>query len=270
MAAVGDFGEAARWPRRLRSGPTPDPDGSVQTAMRLPTAPVAGVPPIGPSADHPETGRLSRSAEAGSDAIGRLKAGCRQGGPDTMARLPYADPEEMPDGYEELLVSSLQGRPINAYRVLGTNPEILRGERAFAATLWNDTGLDPRRRELVILAVAREMDSPYEWHQHVRIAPNEGVTRDEIEAIAAGRTDRFDPDERVLMEYAVAVIRGRVDDALHEEIAARYAESTVVGIALLAAGYQLVARFLDAFDVDLEESFVGWDLTNYEQVVHGG
>lgn len=187
-----------------------------------------------------------------------------------MARLPYADPEEMPDGYEELLVSSLQGRPINAYRVLGTNPEILRGERAFAATLWNDTGLDPRRRELVILAVAREMDSPYEWHQHVRIAPNEGVTRDEIEAIAAGRTDRFDPDERVLMEYAVAVIRGRVDDALHEEIAARYAESTVVGIALLAAGYQLVARFLDAFDVDLEESFVGWDLTNYEQVVHGG
>lgn len=184
-----------------------------------------------------------------------------------MARLPYADPADMPDGYDELLVSSLQDRPINAYRVLGTNPEILRGERAFAATLWNDTGLEPRQRELVILAVAREMDSRYEWHQHVRIAPNVGVTKDEIRAIAEGRTDRFDPDERILMEYGVAVIRGRVDESLHEEIAARYAESTIVGIALLAAGYQLVARFLAAFDVDLEESFVGWDLANYEQVV---
>lgn len=184
-----------------------------------------------------------------------------------MARISYADEADMPPGYEDLVVSSLQGRPINAYRVLGSNPEVLKGERDFAAAVWHDTGLSDRRRELVILAVASGLRSAYEWHQHVRIAPGEGVTEEELLAIAEGDFDAFEPAEATLMRYAVAVIDRAVDDELFEAVAAHFDESTIVGITLLAGGYQMVAGFLDAFDVDLEEAFVGWDLHDYASVV---
>jgi len=73
-----------------------------------------------------------------------------------MARVPYADASDVPDEYEELLESSLQEKPLHVYRSLGNNPEVLAGLRSFLGSLWTDSGLSDRDRELVILAAARE------------------------------------------------------------------------------------------------------------------
>lgn len=178
-----------------------------------------------------------------------------------MARLSYADEDDLPEEHRHLLESTLQdGKPLNIYRAFGNNPPVLAGLRGFLGALWEETGLTPYRRELVILTVAGEMDSQYEWHQHVRIAREAGVSDGEIRAISRGRFDGFDPGERALVSYARAVVRGAVDDERHDALCEHVDDATAVGTATLAGAYLMVARLLDAFAVETEEPFLGWDL----------
>ncbi|RLM67817.1 carboxymuconolactone decarboxylase family protein [Halorubrum sp. Atlit-26R] len=178
-----------------------------------------------------------------------------------MARVPYAEAADVPDEYEDLLESSLQGKPLHVYRSVGNNPEVLAGLRSFLGSLWTDSGLTERERELVILAVASEVGNRYEWHQHVNIARGVGIGDDEIAALGAGETGPLGEEETTLVEYALAVVRGEVDAVAHDEIAALYDDGTIVGIAAAAEGYDALGGMIDAFDLDLEPGteFHGWD-----------
>ncbi|WP_418284629.1 carboxymuconolactone decarboxylase family protein [Halorubrum sp. DTA46] len=178
-----------------------------------------------------------------------------------MARVPYVDASDVPDEYEDLLESSLQGKPLHVYQSIGNNPEVLAGLRSFLGSLWTDSGLSDRERELVILASAREAGNRYEWHQHVNIARGVGIDDDEIAAVGTGDLDPLSEDETTLIEYAHAVIRGEVDAIAHDEIAGVYDDETIVGIAAAAQGYDALAGVIDAFDLELEAGteFHGWD-----------
>lgn len=176
-----------------------------------------------------------------------------------MARVPYAEAEDVPEEYRDLLVSELQGRPLHVYRSIANNPEVLAGLRSFLGSLWNDSGLSDRHRELVILAVASETRNHYEWHQHVRIARDEDISDETISAISRQELDELDDDEATLVRYAFAVVRGEVDDDLHDAVAELYDDETIVGIAAVAQGYAGLGGIIDAFDLECEEEFVGWD-----------
>ena len=189
-----------------------------------------------------------------------------------MARVPYVDAADVPDDHEALLESSLQNRPLNVYRSIGNNPAVLAGMRSFLRSLWNDSGLSDRERELVILATAAEIGSRYEWHQHVTIARDVGIDDAVIAAIgaggvgggvsgAAGDPGGLDANERNLIGYVRAVVRGEVDAVAHAAIAASYDEAAIVGIAALAQGYVALGGLIRAFDLELEpgRAFHGWD-----------
>ena len=180
-----------------------------------------------------------------------------------MARVPYVDPEDLAPEYRDLVVSSLQpGKTVNVYSAIGNNEEVLSGFRGFLGALWTDSGLTDRQRELVILTVASELGSTYEWHQHVNIATDAGLSEAEVAAVARDDRDPFDPTEARLMAYARAVARGRVVDPIADALAEDFDEATLAGIAATAAGYVALGLVIDALGVDLEagESFVGWDL----------
>lgn len=181
-----------------------------------------------------------------------------------MARVPYVDETALPGEQQDLLVSALQGIELNVYRAVGNNPETLYGLRTLLGALWRDSGLDPEQRELVILAVANETGSEYEWHQHVAIACEVGVSDSDILAVAADDLGRFDRGDQAIIQYALAVVRGDVDDDCHAALAARHGPATVVGVTALASGYLSIVRLLAALDVDTERPFVGWQLENDE------
>ncbi|GAB7008227.1 carboxymuconolactone decarboxylase family protein [Halorubrum trueperi] len=178
-----------------------------------------------------------------------------------MARVPYADASDVPDEYEDLLESKLQGKPLHVYESIGNNPEVLAGLRSFLGSLWTDSGLSDRERELVILAAAAETRNRYEWHQHVNIARGVGIDDGVIAAIGAGDLGPLDVGETALVEYALAVLRGDVDAVVHASIAERYDDEVIVGIAAIARGYDALGGIIDAFDLELESgsSFHGWD-----------
>ncbi|SMO51628.1 carboxymuconolactone decarboxylase family protein [Halorubrum cibi] len=178
-----------------------------------------------------------------------------------MARVPYAEPADVPDEHEELLESVLQGKPLNVYRSLGNNPAVLAGMRAFLRSLWHDSGLTDREREFVILATAATIDNRYEWHQHVNIARDVGIDDAVIAGVGTGDLTALDDGERTLVEYVRAVVRESVDAVTHESIAALYDESEIVGIAATAQGYAALGGLIRAFDLELESgtAFHGWD-----------
>jgi alkylhydroperoxidase family enzyme len=176
-----------------------------------------------------------------------------------MARVPLLDRTDLPEEYRYLLDEDVMGE-LNLFRAMGNNPEVFQSYVRYGSTLWTDAGLEQADVERCILAIARTLDARYEWHQHVPIARDAGVPDDEILAIADGDLDGFDDRHRALLEYVQAVAEGDVDDATHEALAAHVDDETVVGATLLAGQYLATARFLDALDVPLEDSFVGWDL----------
>lgn len=180
-----------------------------------------------------------------------------------MARIPYVDKGDLDSTYRDLVVSSLQpGKTVNVYGAIGNNPEVLRGLREFLGTLWNHSGLDDRQREIVILTAASEAGSTYEWHQHVSIALDAGLDRDEISALARDDRTPFSETERALVAYTRAVSRGRVTDVLHDAVSEFLDDETVVGAAATAAGYTALAGLIDALGVEIEsgDEFVGWNL----------
>ncbi|MDL5363873.1 carboxymuconolactone decarboxylase family protein [Halalkalicoccus sp. NIPERK01] len=180
-----------------------------------------------------------------------------------MARVPYAVDEDLDPEYRDLVVSSLQpGKRVNVYSAVGNNQEVLAGLRGFLGALWSDSGLSDRQRELLILTVASEIGSAYEWHQHVNIATDLGISEGEIRAIARDERPPFSEEERALVAYGRAVIRGRVTDAHHEALAEYLDDRAVVGAAAVAAAYLALGRVIDALGVELEssEEFVGWEV----------
>jgi len=179
-----------------------------------------------------------------------------------MARVHYVTQDELDSADRDLVVSSLQpGKTVNVYSAVGNNGAVLRGLHEFLGALRTDSGLTDRQREVVVLTVASELRSEYEWHQHVSIAADAGLDREEIAAIARDDRGSFSADELALVAYTRAVARGRVGDAHHEALREQFDAETVVGTACTAAGYLALGRLIDALGVEIEDgdAFVGWD-----------
>lgn len=176
-----------------------------------------------------------------------------------MARVPLLDRTDLPDDYRYLLDEDVMGE-LNLFRAMGNNPEVFQSYVRYGSTLWTEAGVDAADLERCILAVARALDAEYEWHQHVPLARENGVSDAEIRAIAEEDLDHFDDRRRALLRYVQAVAEGDVDAATHESLAAHVDDETVAGVTLLATHYLATARFLEALEVPLEGSFVGWDV----------
>ena len=177
---------------------------------------------------------------------------------DGMSRLSHLVQDDLPDDYQYLLSEDAMGE-INLLCVMAHNPDALQAYMRYGSALWRDCGLDAVDVERVILAVARELDAAYEWHQHYPIARSEGVPAMELAAITDDRTDALDSRVAALTTYAQAVTTDDVDDAVFTAAAEFLDDATLAGTTLLATHYLATQRFLSAFDIPIEdETFVGW------------
>jgi alkylhydroperoxidase family enzyme len=173
-----------------------------------------------------------------------------------MTRLELLDLEDIPEEYHHLFTDDYLGDR-HIFRVWAHNPEILEATLEYLNTLYEQ--LTPRRKELVILTVARTHGARYEWHQHVDIARNKGVETDEIRSIGGGDFSGFDDEEFVLLQYAEAVATGDVTDQIHGALAEAYDPGQIVAIGLLIDFYVGLCNYVAAVDLPFEGGeFVGW------------
>ncbi len=180
-----------------------------------------------------------------------------------MTRLPLATRDDFPEELKYVWDRTVAGEtPPNIFRVMGNNPPLLRNYLRLGNSLWGDSGLDTATRELIILRTAFLARSVYEWHQHVRIGRQAGLTDDRIKALQDWRNSNlFSDPERILLDYADAVAESpHPRQELHDAMAKHFPPATIVAVNLLVGFYQMTARFLGGMEVETEEPFIGWDL----------
>lgn len=132
----------------------------------------------------------------------------------------------------------------------------------FTDRIWRSSGLEPSERELVILAVATELDSRPLWQQHVRVGLDIGIPRDVVLAISDSDVAQLEGRDRAIAQFATKFVRGAVTDVDYQVLESHVDDETAVGIGLLAASYVTFERVLKTLQIDVTEEFVGWKLSN--------
>lgn len=169
-----------------------------------------------------------------------------------MPRLPLLDPETAPDAVKALLSPE---RP-SAIALLFGHAETNWPRLAdLLLSILAEQQLEGRLRELAILRVARLRGATYEWEQHVGISQAAGVSAEQVEAIAGGRTqaDCFDDLERLVLEAATRLVEdGTLEAELVARLAAALSPREAVELLLAAGVYEALAKLMNALDLEGE------------------
>ena len=166
-----------------------------------------------------------------------------------MSSIPLAPlPEDVAQR-----VAALGAHQVNLYRALAHAPGLLRAWMDFAWLLRGHTATSRRLRELMILRTALLHHSPYEWHQHRRMAREEGVSETQVAELEMWRVSTaFDASEKAALALTDAIVDGDVPPEIIEELGRHFSLDQRVELTVTAAFYAMVPRVLDALGVPIE------------------
>ncbi|HUP72376.1 MAG TPA: carboxymuconolactone decarboxylase family protein [Acidimicrobiales bacterium] len=172
-----------------------------------------------------------------------------------MARVPYLEPEQVPQQYRSLLA-----RPATLFKALGNSPEGLRAFGRLGSFIRNDSTLNPRLREMAILQVGYLTGTAYEWTHHIDLAMEHfGVSADDIRAIGvetAGHASAVPTLDRAVLRAAREMTSDlNVSDETWAELARDLSAEHLVDLVLAIGFYNLVVRVLQTLEVDLEPEY---------------
>ncbi|HTP90914.1 MAG TPA: hypothetical protein VMJ52_04220 [Xanthobacteraceae bacterium] len=110
-------------------------------------------------------------------------------------------------------------------------------------------------REVVILTVAREMDSQFEWAAHAPEAAKEGVPQQVIDVIKHRKsTQGLDETYAAIIEFGRQIFGDhKVTSEAFARVKKIFPPGKLVEMVLLMGNYSVTAALLAAFDMQLPE-----------------
>jgi AhpD family alkylhydroperoxidase len=181
-----------------------------------------------------------------------------QGANQAMARVRFIEQAATQEGNQ--LIAEIKarrgGKLLNLDKVLLHSPALARGWNQFLGAVRRQTKLPGALRELAILRVAILNQAHYEFIQHAPEARKEGVSEAAIEAVKEQILGTaFSSLERRVLEYADAMTRDvRVPQPLFDAVCAELGEEQMVELSLTVASYNMVSRFLEAMQIEPEQT----------------
>lgn len=169
-----------------------------------------------------------------------------------MARIPYFDMTQAPEAFAELMSSR---KPLNLYRMLPHATTAAPGFLKMGGALLRENELDSQLREIVILRVGMLSGASYEVHQHKRVARSVGLSEEKIAAIEQGaEASVFSDLERLILRFTDTVVHDvKAPDELFHAVLERLNHRQMAELVLTIGFYMMVSRFLENFEVDIEE-----------------
>jgi alkylhydroperoxidase family enzyme len=143
------------------------------------------------------------------------------------------------------------GRPPNIFTTLARHRRLFRRWLLFASALMPRGTLPRADTELVILRVAHNSASEYEWRHHERLGAAAGLSTEEIERVrrgahAAGWSHR----QEVLLRAADELHAERsVSDSVWAELRPLYSDTELIELCMLVGHYEMLAMTLNALRV---------------------
>ncbi len=152
------------------------------------------------------------------------------------------------------------GEPYNIFRTLARHPKLFKRSMVLATGLLVKGNLPPRVREIVILRVAWRAGSNYEWGQHVRIGLDSGLDEAEIAALAAEAAESTwsDADRLAISVTDELCAEDDLTDATWDAALAQWGEQDLMELIFLVGNYRMLAGFLNAARVELDEGLEGF------------
>ena len=174
-----------------------------------------------------------------------------------MPRFPYADvtaPHIAP--FAEELGKARGGKLLNVDKTLLHNPDLARASREFFRVIRTTFELSNKLRELVSLRVAVLNRAPYEFMHHAPLAIKEGYTQEQLDALRdPGTPQGFDALDSLVIRFCDAMTRDvQVPQSLFEEVRTHFSDKLMVELVAVIASYNYMARFLEAFDIQVEQA----------------
>jgi 4-carboxymuconolactone decarboxylase len=169
-----------------------------------------------------------------------------------MARIPYPDPDSLPDVDREFLASLPQ---LNISRMLAGSPSMFRPlTRVFSAYL-SDGLLTDTMREIAILRVGHLCNSEYEVVNHNRVARLIDMGEDRIKALApGGDVSLFAPEEQSVLTFVDEVVRdGGASQAAFDAVAKFMSPAEMIELTVVIGVYTLVSQVCATFEIEPEE-----------------
>jgi 4-carboxymuconolactone decarboxylase len=168
-------------------------------------------------------------------------------GDDEIAALRSAFPEPVVERF-------LTGDTPTAISTMLHHPALAGSWLAYNNVLLWSPALEHRQRELMVLRVAWRTRSTYEWVQHLKLGERYAITRDDLEAIAAGTTpDTWTPLERDLVAATDQLIdNARIDDDTWTRLAEQLDERQLVEVVFNVGTYTCLAMAFNTFGLELD------------------
>lgn len=160
------------------------------------------------------------------------------------------------------MLDASSGEPLNIFSTLARHPKLMKRWMVFAAHVLSKNTLSPRDRELLILRVGWRCQAPYEWGQHVIIGEACGISRHEIEAIAAGPTDpTWSAFDATLLRAADELHDdSRLSDTTWAALGQRYSDEQMIDVIFTVGNYHIVSMFLNSAGVQLDDGVSAWPM----------
>lgn len=143
---------------------------------------------------------------------------------------------------------------LNLLRTMVHHPALCKSWMGFSGHLLFETSLPPRDREIAILRIGWLCKSGYELGQHILIAQQAGLNKQEIIAITTGAAaPGWSDHERALIRAADELHADAfVSDATYAELANHYDTQQIMDLVFTVGQYNMVSMALNTFGVQLD------------------
>ncbi|MBN1663307.1 MAG: carboxymuconolactone decarboxylase family protein [Deltaproteobacteria bacterium] len=177
-----------------------------------------------------------------------------------MSRLTNKSPEAMNPREREQYDRIMRFRKPLADGSIGgpfdpwvRSPELAKRAVSWGNFLWERTSIDRRLVELAIIITGRFWESNVEWVSHSRMALDNGVSQETIDAVFSERRPENAPaDELLVYDVCIALHKThQLPVELFNRAVAALGEQGLVEIIATIGYYTFVAMTLNAFDIGL-------------------
>ena len=170
-----------------------------------------------------------------------------------MARIPYPDPETLPEADREFLAELPQ---LNISRMLAGSPSMFRPlTRVFSAYL-SDGLLDEVTREIAIMRVGHLCKSEYEVINHERVVRLIGFSEERIAALVPGQDQGvFTSEEQAALTFVDEVVKnGGASRASFDRVAEFMSPAEMIELTVVIGVYTMVSQICATFEIEPEET----------------
>jgi uncharacterized peroxidase-related enzyme len=145
----------------------------------------------------------------------------------------------------------------NIFRALAHAPKLLDAFLSYANALREGSELDPKLRELAILAVGHATQSEYEIAHHRSHALKAGATEQQLAEVAHFEDSAaFDAIELAVMRLArESTLNVEVSELRWQDVGAHLSDQQLVELVLTVAWYNSGVRIMAMLDIDLEDGY---------------